>query len=106
MADRERDYYDKFTKEIFETLRSMSSNDERREFVVQTYENLYEKLKSADNQTSGEAAPAAPVLDMEKLRADLGQIRGIGGQRLDEIMSVIEKHLGYQDTASDTVTRK
>jgi len=94
MADRERDYYDKFTKEIFETLKSMSSNDERREFVVQTYENLYEKLKSADPQSSGQpAAPAAPVLDLEKLRADLGQVRGIGGQRLDEIMNVIQKHL-------------
>ncbi len=91
MADREREYYDKFTKDIFETLKAMSSNDERREFIVQTYENLYEKLKVAD--TPGSDRPQAPAVDLEKLRADLAQIRGIGGQRLDEIMAVIGKHL-------------
>ncbi len=92
MADRERDYYESFTKDIFETLKKMSSNDERREFVVQTYENLYEKLKAAD--MGGDAEVPRPVsLDLDKLREDLGQIRGIGGQRLDEIMSVIQKHL-------------
>ena len=91
MADREREYYDKFTKDIFETLKGMSSNDERREFIVQTYENLYEKLKAAD--THGSDRPQAPAVDLEKLRADLAKIRGIGGQRLDEIMAVIEKHL-------------
>lgn len=92
MADRERDYYDKFTKEIFETLKGMSSNDERREFIVRTYENLYEKLKAADSAAPD--SPQAPAVDLEKLRDDLSQIRGIGGQRLDEIMAVIEKHLG------------
>ena len=96
MADRERDYYESFTKDIFETLRKMSSNDERREFVVQTYENLYEKLKASDFSVGaeGETLPARPAVDMDKLREELGQIRGIGGQRLDEIMSVIQKHLG------------
>lgn len=93
MADREHDYYEKFTKEIFETLRNMSTNDERRQFVEQTYENLYEKLRAADGGLPSQAA-AAPQIDMEKLREELGQIRGIGGQRLDEIMAVIQRHLG------------
>ncbi len=89
MADRERDYYENFTKQIFETLKTMSNNDERRKFVIQTYENLYEKLKTSDMP----AEPQAPSVDLGKLREELGQIRGIGGQRLDEIMAVIEKHL-------------
>ena len=89
MADRERDYYENFTKEIFETLKTMSNNEERRKFVIQTYENLYEKLKTSDMP----AAPQTPSVDLGKLREELGQIRGIGGQRLDEIMAVIEKHL-------------
>ena len=93
MADREKDYYEKFTKDIFETLKTMSNNDERREFVIQTYENLYEKLRTSDITPAQEQAQP-PAVDLEKLREDLGQIRGIGGQRLDEIMSVIEKHLG------------
>lgn len=92
MAEREKDYYENFTKEIFETLKTMSNNDERREFIVQTYENLYEKLRESEIPAAEQ--PRTPVVDLAKLREDLGQIRGIGGQRLDEIMSVIEKHLG------------
>ena len=94
MAERERDYYESFTKEIFDTLKKMSNNDERREFIVQTYENLYEKLKAADLAGGPDDAPRPAVsLDLGRLREDLGQIRGIGGQRLDEIMNVIQKHL-------------
>ena len=99
MTDRERDYYDNFTKDIFETLKKMSSNDERREFIVQTYENLYEKLKAADKSAvpGGNGAPEPVNFDLGKLREDLGQIRGIGGQRLDEIMNVIKKHLDVSE---------
>ena len=39
---------------------------------------------------------------MAKLREDLGQIRGIGGQRLDEIMAVIEKHLFQEPEKQET----
>ena len=87
MASRNDEYYDKFTKEVFETIKSLK-NDDRGEFIVQTYENLFQKLKEADTSP----APGISV-DMSKLREDLGNIRGIGGQRLDEIMAVIEKHL-------------
>ncbi len=86
MANRNDEYYDKFTKEIFETIKSLK-NDDRGEFIVQTYENLFQKLKEADSK------PAGVSVDMAKLREDLANIRGIGGQRLDEIMAVIERHL-------------
>lgn len=33
------------------------------------------------------------TLDMQELRSELGQIKGIGENRLNEIMLVIEKHL-------------
>lgn len=33
------------------------------------------------------------MLDLISLRNDIGQIKGIGEKRLDEIMSIIEKHL-------------
>lgn len=36
----------------------------------------------------------APTLDFEKLRKEIGSIKGVGEKRLDEIMAVIEKHLG------------
>ncbi len=87
MANRNDEYYDKFTKEVFETIKSLN-NDDRGEFIVQTYENLFQRLKEADTSSG-----AGISVDMAKLREDLGNIRGIGGQRLDEIMAVIEKHL-------------
>ena len=36
----------------------------------------------------------APTLDLGELRKEIGSIKGVGEKRLDEIMTVIEKHLG------------
>ena len=36
----------------------------------------------------------APTLDLGELRKEIGSIKGVGEKRLDEIMAVIEKHLG------------
>lgn len=38
----------------------------------------------------------APTLDLGELRKEIGDIKGIGEKRLDEIMSVIERHFGVQ----------
>lgn len=81
------EFYNNFTKDIFNTIKEIS-DDERGDFIIHTYENLYNRLSEEDAQSK-----PAPSVDMAKLREDLGQIRGIGGQRLDEIMAVIEKHL-------------
>ena len=85
MPEKNDEFYEKFTKDIFENIKGLT-NDERGEFVISTYENLFGKLKSA-------ASPGTVNVDMRKLRSELGQIRGIGGQRLDEIMAVIERNI-------------
>ena len=36
----------------------------------------------------------APTLDLGELRKEIGGIKGVGEKRLDEIMAVIERHLG------------
>ena len=36
----------------------------------------------------------APTLDLGELRNEIGSIKGVGEKRLDEIMTVIERHLG------------
>lgn len=38
----------------------------------------------------------APILDLGELRKGIGGIKGVGEKRLDEIMAVIERHLGVQ----------
>ena len=91
MSDKNSEFYDNFTKDIFENIKSLS-HDERSEYIINTYANLFGKLKAAEN--------AGTVnVDMKKLRSELGQIRGIGGQRLDEIMAVIERNI-FGDTGS------
>ena len=85
MANENTDFYENFTKNIYETVKGLS--DDRGEYIIHTYENLYGKLKMEGGTSAGVS------VDREKLREDLSHIRGIGGQRLDEIMAVIERHL-------------
>ena len=40
-----------------------------------------------------DSEPAEAELDFSKLREEIGTIKGIGENRLNEIMTVIEKHL-------------
>ena len=61
--------------------------------------DTYKKIKSFNRQQMQEFiediykdADAAPV-DFDKLRSEIGQVKGIGASRLDEIMSVIERVL-------------
>lgn len=41
------------------------------------------------------------TLDMDKLRRELGEIKGIGENRLNEIMAVIEKNLNEGDLSAN-----
>ena len=52
---------------------------------------LQDIYKSAADDT---ATSNAVSLDMEKLRKEIGEIKGIGENRLTEIMAVIEKRVG------------
>lgn len=58
-----------------------------RATMEQTFKNMY--------QIGYDAAlkEGAVDLDTEKLRAEIGQIKGIGENRLNEIMAVIENNL-------------
>ena len=86
MSDKESGFYENFSKDVFETIKGLSHDEQRSDFIISTYENLYGRLKDADNSTGVK-------VDLDKLREDLSHLRGIGGQRLDEIMAVIVRHL-------------
>ncbi|MBQ3841666.1 MAG: hypothetical protein II820_03130 [Ruminiclostridium sp.] len=88
MSRQGSEFYNNFTKDIFNTIKGIS-DDERGDYIIQTYENLYNRLSEEDKDSQ----PQTPAVDLAKLREDLSHVRGIGGQRLDEIMAVIERHL-------------
>ena len=46
-------------------------------------------MRYAENLTKD-----SPVIDLQKLEQDIKSIKGIGEKRVEEIMVVIEKHLG------------
>lgn len=64
---------------------------------------LYKKIKSMDRETmnnfvqnvyqQGCKAAESHSVDYDNLMADLSRIKGIGESRLNEIMSVIDKHI-------------
>lgn len=56
------------------------SREEMQNFLTNYYHNLMEDASTYS-------------VDLETLRAELGNIKGVGEKRLDEIMSVIEKYL-------------
>lgn len=46
-------------------------------------------MRYAENLTKD-----SPVINLQKLEQDIKSIKGIGEKRLEEIMVIIEKHLG------------
>lgn len=57
-------------------------NKDQMEDLMQHYYNL------------GRESVSSHVLDMESLRNDIGKVRGVGESRLNEIMEIINIHLG------------
>jgi hypothetical protein len=57
------------------------TREEMQNFLTNYYNNVMEDAE-------------APPLDIGELRKEIGSIKGVGEKRLDEIMAVIEKHLG------------
>jgi endonuclease III-like uncharacterized protein len=63
----------------------------------------YKQIKSMDRTAlnefiqnvydQGHQAAGASSIDYDALKADLGKIKGIGENRLNEIMAVIDKHI-------------
>ena len=61
-------------------IKSMT-REEMQNFLTNYYNNVMENAE-------------ASTLDLGELRKEIGSIKGVGEKRLDEIMAVIEKHLG------------
>ena len=57
------------------------TREEMQNFLTNYYNNVMEDA-------------GAPPLDLGELRKEIGGIKGVGEKRLDDIMSVIKKHLG------------
>ncbi len=57
------------------------TREEMQNFLTNYYNNVMEDEEG-------------PTLDLGELREEIGSIKGVGEKRLDEIMAVIEKHLG------------
>jgi len=57
------------------------TREEMQNFLTNYYNNVMEDANG-------------PTLDLGELRTEIGSIKGVGEKRLDEIMAVIEKHLG------------
>ena len=64
---------------------------------------LYKRIKAMDRKTMeaflnemyivGADSVNAVNIDIDALKADIGQVKGIGESRLNEIMDIINKHL-------------
>ena len=64
----------------YKKIKSMT-REEMQNFLTNYYNNVMENAE-------------ASTLDLGELRKKIGSIKGVGEKRLDEIMAVIEKHLG------------
>ncbi len=67
----------------YKKIKSMT-REEMQNFLTNYYNNVMEDAN-------------APTLDIGELRMEIGSIKGVGEKRLDEIMAVIEKHLGINE---------
>lgn len=66
-------------RDTYRSIKKMS-REELQGFLLRYADGLMEK----DNKT----------IDLREVEKDLRQIKGIGDKRVEEIMSVFEKHLG------------
>lgn len=64
----------------YKKIKSMT-REEMQNFLTNYYNNVMEDAN-------------APTLDLGELRKEIGNIKGVGEKRLDEIMAVIKLHLG------------
>ena len=69
-------------RSLYKRIKSMN-RAEMESFVRNVFNQGYER---AEEETHS--------IDYDSLRADLSKIKGIGESRLNEIMTVIDKHIG------------
>ncbi|MGN1100871.1 MAG: hypothetical protein ACI4RG_01675 [Huintestinicola sp.] len=75
-------------RNLYRQIKSMDKNE-----LGRTLNNIYEMGKE-DAMKGIEAID----IDMDKLRSQIGEIKGIGGIRLNQIMEIISEHLDIQKT--------
>ncbi|MBR6618409.1 MAG: hypothetical protein IKL00_11140 [Oscillospiraceae bacterium] len=64
----------------YKKIKAMS-REEMQNFLTNYYNNVMQDASEA-------------ILDLDELRKEIGNIKGVGEKRLDEIMTVIERCLG------------
>ena len=79
--------------------------NENKQYVISR--EMYKKIKSMDREQlqvfattiylDGVKCVETTALDLDKLREDIGAIKGIGENRLNEIMTIIEKNTQIQE---------
>ena len=67
----------------YKKIKSMT-REEMQNFLTNYFNNVMEDAN-------------VPTHDLGELRKEIGSIKGVGEKRLDEIMAVIEKHLGINE---------
>ena len=75
-----------FNRNLYRQIKSMDKNE-----LSRTLNNIYEMGKE-DALKGIEAVD----IDMDKLRSQIGAIKGIGETRLNQIMEIIAGHLNIQ----------
>lgn len=83
---------DKLTlsRETYKMIKNMD-RERMQNFLADICERVEEETRGGVEVT----------LDMDKLRRELGEIKGIGESRLNEIMAVIEKNLNEDDLSAN-----
>ncbi|MBO6309823.1 MAG: hypothetical protein J6N70_13535 [Oribacterium sp.] len=79
--------------------------NENKQYVISR--EMYKKIKSMDREQlqvfattiylDGVKSVETTALDLDKLRAEIGAVKGIGESRLNEIMTIIEKNTQIQE---------
>ena len=75
-----------FNRNLYRQIKSMDKNE-----LSRTLNNIY-KMGKEDALKGIEAVD----IDMDKLRSQIGAIKGIGETRLNQIMEIIAGHLNIQ----------
>lgn len=75
-------------RNLYRQIKSMDKNE-----LSRTLNNIYEMGK--EDATKG---IEAVDIDMDKLRSQIGAVKGIGETRLNQIMEIIADHLNIHKT--------
>lgn len=67
--------------------------DDYRKIKSMSRQEMTDFLYNFSKDITDDAVSASVRINLEVLRNDIGKIKGIGANRLDEIMKVVEKYI-------------